>query len=511
MKIGRIKRVLGELHRDERLDDLHGASDGRLLKAFVALRAEAAFEALARRHGPMVFAVCRRVLGNGHDAEDAYQATFLVLARKAASVTRPEQLGNWLYGVAYRTSLQARATRARRRAREVTVDQLPERAAPAEASADDLRQVLDSALSRLPDKYRVPVVLCELEGRGRREVAKSLGIPEGTLSFRLATARKLLARRLARYGAAPAAGVLATGLAGTAGADISPSLRGSTVKAAVEIAAGRAAAVSAEVTALMEGVLQAMFVSRFKTLVVVVMALGLFAGAGWIALGSVDLNPPNPGGPKAQPAPVQPGAPRAAGQAGDRPAPRPQGKVEPPGAPLAAVLKVNKDTYKLDLSGLTAEQFRKVATASNDFNVGGPFPPAVDLVLEVRNTSDKDIQFFTLPDLAEIILDLKGPDALTVEHKGLVPLNRLLPNAVTLGPGKVFTRPIGSLSHGQRDNMLRSYWLAPGEYTLTARFHTSMLPAPAGAEVNDGRLEPQLKGFGVVTVTTSPLTLKVIR
>ncbi len=106
---------------------------------------------------------------------------------------------------------------------------------------------------------------------------------------------------------------------------------------------------------------------------------------------------------------------------------------------------------------------------------------------------------------------MKGPDALTVQYTGPITLERRLPKPITLAPGKVFTRPIRSFDHGHRDIYYRSYWLATGDYTLTARFVTSVLPPPEGAEVYDGRLEPQLKGFGAVTVTTPPLTLKVVR
>jgi RNA polymerase sigma factor (sigma-70 family) len=295
MTTGLIKRLLDKLCAG-RLEP-HAASDGRLLEAFVARREEEAFATLVGLHGPMVFGVCRRVLGDVHDADDAYQATFLVLARKAATLSRPDQLGNWLYGVAYRTSLEARAVRARRRAREVHMDKLPDHAAPTEESDGDLAALIDRELNRLPDKYRVPAVLCELQGRSRREVAELLGIPEGTLSYRLAEARKRLARRLARWSAALGAGGLATCLPQTGVAIVPAPLTALLVKAAVEIAAGRAAtSVSAEVVALMEGVLRVMFITRLKTLVAVMMALGLLVGtAGWFGLQPLSQSPTPPG------------------------------------------------------------------------------------------------------------------------------------------------------------------------------------------------------------------------
>src|SRR5438552_13817363 len=169
------------------LDHLHRAgenqTDGQLLARFVATRDEATFAALVRRHGPMVLGVCRRVLGHFHDAEDAFQATFLVLARKAASVCRRDSVSCYLHGVAYHTAMRAATAIARRRKRERQVDNMPHPAvAPPEAQ--DWLPLLDRELNRLPEKYRSAIVLCDLEGRMRREAARLLNIAEGTLSSR---------------------------------------------------------------------------------------------------------------------------------------------------------------------------------------------------------------------------------------------------------------------------------------------------------------------------------------
>ena len=181
------------------LRDGAGLTDGQLLKRFLTQRDDAAFAALVRRHGPMVLEVCRRALGNHHDAEDAFQVTFLVLARKATSIGQPELLGNWLYGAAYRAALEAKA--ARRRVKESQVSAMPEPEAPAQPDVLlELRPVLDQELSRLPDKYRIPMVLCDLEGRTCRDAARQLGIPERTLSGRLTTATRYLSgRRLSSW------------------------------------------------------------------------------------------------------------------------------------------------------------------------------------------------------------------------------------------------------------------------------------------------------------------------
>ena len=217
MATGQPHDVLRQLRRAALLRDGGGMTDGQLLECFVERRDEAAFEALVRRHGPMVLGVCRRVLRHPQDAEDAFQAAFLVLVRRAASIGQRELLGNWLYGVAYRTALDARAAAARRRVLERQVSPMPEPQATDAADAGrELRPLLDQELSRLPEKYRVPVVLCDLEGRTRRDVARQLGIPAGTLSGRLTAARQMLARRLARRGglalsAAPLTAALSQG------------------------------------------------------------------------------------------------------------------------------------------------------------------------------------------------------------------------------------------------------------------------------------------------------------
>jgi RNA polymerase sigma factor (sigma-70 family) len=175
-------------------------TDAELLGRFAHCRDEAAFAALVRRHGPMVWGVCRRVLNDWHRAEDAFQVTFLVLARKAGSLSRPGLLGNWLYGVAYRTAVKARGRAARQGEQERQAVTMAS-TGPADAAARrELREVLDDELSRLPEKYRAPLVLCYLEGRTNEEAARLLGWPVGSMSWRLTRARRFLRARLAGYG-----------------------------------------------------------------------------------------------------------------------------------------------------------------------------------------------------------------------------------------------------------------------------------------------------------------------
>jgi RNA polymerase sigma factor (sigma-70 family) len=248
-----------------------GPSDAQLLQSFLARRDEEAFEALLRRHGPLVLGVCRRVLRNAHDAEDAFQATFLVLARNAGSIRSKQVVASWLYGVAYRTAMKARAMNSKRREKERRAGEMPHSAPSDESTQEELLAQLDYELSRLPEKYRVPIILCELEGKSRKEVARLLGVPEGTLSWRLAQAKKLLARRLSLYGTVAVAALLTEGVAS---ACLPASLRASTVKAVL-----RAGTIPAQVLALTEGVMKAMLLTKLKVTAGFGMLM-LLAGAG---------------------------------------------------------------------------------------------------------------------------------------------------------------------------------------------------------------------------------------
>jgi RNA polymerase sigma factor (sigma-70 family) len=254
-------------------------TDGSLLARFAAGHDEDAFAALVQRHGPMVQGVCRRVLGHVQDAEDAYQATFLVLARKAGSIHWHADVGNWLYQVAGRTAIKARA--GRKWVRERPMIDLPE-AERGEAPRDEVRPVVDEELGRLPEKYRAPVVLHYLEGKSYAETAQVLGWAEGTVSGRLSRARNLLRKRLARRGLALSATLVTTLLAEEAGAAaLSASVIQATVRAARLFVAGQAVGDGVRAAALAEGVLKNMFISKLKTRALAVLALSLMGiGAG---------------------------------------------------------------------------------------------------------------------------------------------------------------------------------------------------------------------------------------
>jgi RNA polymerase sigma factor (sigma-70 family) len=238
-------------------------SDGHLLEHFIAQRDEAAFATLVRRHGPMVLGVCRRVLGNAADAEDAFQAVFLVLLRKAVSLTSRSVLGDWLHGVARRTAMKALAKAVRRRAKERALAR-PEVLAP--AVRNDRLSLLDDELCRLPPKYRMPIVLCDLEGKTRREAAEHLGWPEGTVAGRLVRGRALLAKRLLQSVQMLSAVLLAPQAAPATQVALPSKLVHLTVQAGLAIAGKATVRVvpSVEALTLAQGVIQTMLWNKIK-------------------------------------------------------------------------------------------------------------------------------------------------------------------------------------------------------------------------------------------------------
>jgi len=279
-----------------------GLSDAELIERFAAVDEEAAgaaFEAIVARHGPMVLRVCRRVLRDAHAAEDAFQATFLVLARRARMLGERERLGNWLYGVALRTSRKARVAAARRSARD-RVAAVRRSEAVADVTTDDpgdvLGRILHEEIGRLPGSYRSAVVACYLEGLTHAQAAQELRLAESTVRGRLARARKLLGHRLTRRGVAPAVGLMALDEAAEAGwsrslastaARLPDAIVRSLARDALHFArsAGPATsvAVASTATALADGVLSTMWFPTLKTVslaaALAVVGLGLTAAS----------------------------------------------------------------------------------------------------------------------------------------------------------------------------------------------------------------------------------------
>jgi RNA polymerase sigma factor (sigma-70 family) len=251
-------------------------TDTELLRRFLENREEAAFAALVERHGPMVLGVCRHLVPNGADADDAFQATFLVLVRRAASIRKPQLLGNWLYGVAHRVAARARVQAARRRDRERPEIEMI--AADPSREASEWNPVLHEELKHLPEKYRAPVVLCYIQGKTNQEAAQLLAWPVGTVKGRLTRARELLRKRLTRRGVSLSVGALTAALQPSASSAAVPAvLMDSTVRAAMLVAAGpvAVAGVSTPVAALTKGVLQTMFLTRLATVSSIVVGVSL--------------------------------------------------------------------------------------------------------------------------------------------------------------------------------------------------------------------------------------------
>jgi RNA polymerase sigma factor (sigma-70 family) len=285
MTYGPLNEVLRHIRRIALTAEAAELDDGRLVERFLAHQDEAAFEALLHRHGPMVLNVCRRLLRDPHDTEDAFQATFLVLLRKAASLSRRELVANWLYGVAYRTALKARREAARRGARTKPLEDVSGKDSDEVSIWKDLRPVLDEELQRLPAKYRMPVILCYLEGKTFEEAARQLGWPAGTVSGRLARAKQLLRTRLTRRGVGLAGGLLGTALSQSASGGLPGQLMAATVRVGLALTTRHAAtdvALPTSVVTLMEGVLHAMFMTKVKVVASLLLVVAIIGGGAGV-------------------------------------------------------------------------------------------------------------------------------------------------------------------------------------------------------------------------------------
>jgi RNA polymerase sigma factor (sigma-70 family) len=290
---------LMRLLRSTAYADADTSADAALLQRFVTHRDDAAFAALVDRHGPMVLGVCRRVLQNRYDAEDAFQAAFVVLACKARSIARPDQLGSWLYRVAFRAALRARAAAAGRHEELVSPADSAAPVSPVGVEIAELRRVLDEEIDRLPEKFRVPVVLCYLEGQTNEDAARRLRCPTGTIASRLATARERLRTRLLRRGVTLTAGALAAALnTDTLAATVPSALAEAASRTAIQGIASQAAII------LAKGVIRTMLLTRIRTVVTVLAIIGLTGGgAGFLA-----TQPWTDAHPQEKPAPHAPAA-----------------------------------------------------------------------------------------------------------------------------------------------------------------------------------------------------------
>lgn len=276
--------LLRYIHRLAARNNAESSSDAALLERFVSRRDEAAFAALLARHAPMVFGVCRRVLGDSADAEDVFQAAFLILARKAAALRHPEALSSWLYGTARHLALKCRRDAARRRQRESECA----RTTPSSSANDPLQElnarelldVVDEELMRLPETYRLPLILCGLEGHTQEEAAQMLGCTPGSLRGRLERGRARLHARLTRRGLAFSGALLMLGASQAAAASMAARLSSATLQAALMFARGEGGNIAATVLTLAESAVTSMTMAKAKMGLVLLLAMSLVAGTG---------------------------------------------------------------------------------------------------------------------------------------------------------------------------------------------------------------------------------------
>ncbi len=360
--------------RDALRSNLDVLPDADLLDRFTRYADHPAFEALVRRHGPMVLGVCRRTLAGSVDADDAFQATFLVLIRKARGLRRADRLGPWLYGVAVRVARKARARAARFAAhRSESLDMVPDTTAPPEHP--DWLPILDVELNALPAKYRDPLVLCELQGASRADGARALGVKEGTLSSRLARGRALLRERLLKHGTLlPSGGLAALFTAENVGRATVP---GALLARTAELAKAPAGAIPVGAAQLTDEVLKSMFLTKLRTAggllaAFALAAVGLAAAPG---LGEVPGNPPERNTPlngiAATVAPVEAPPPRPLPLGGKQPAGVPA-RLRPPEGPAPLTDKVVGRSDRDRLQGLWKLEKHEVVGPDGNALTGNP-------------------------------------------------------------------------------------------------------------------------------------------
>ena len=385
-----------------------GAADADLLARFAASKDATAFAELVRRHAPLVLGVCRRVTGHAQDAEDAFQATFVVLSQKAGSLRNAALLGNWLYGVAYKVAWRAKRAAARRRAREVTMSALPEPAAPPSPLASDVQPILDEELAALPAHYRDAIILCDLRGVSREEAVAALGIPSGTLSSRLANGRKKLAARLTRRGVALTAGALPLAIStAQAATTVSNELVTKTCVLVADFAAG--GAVPLPLAHLLEGG----FLVR-KTLVFGVLMLATVAGAVYAARPDEAPAPAPPKPPVVAEKPDAVPKPKPDEKPGDKPAfttaPRLQRSFD---VPLHSFLTLrwNADGTHLAIAGNESPDVKAYS--------GGLRLIPLDRIKGLRQTAlRKGTQLVAvMPDGNGVVTDLREYDLISGHHQ----------------------------------------------------------------------------------------------
>jgi RNA polymerase sigma-70 factor (ECF subfamily) len=480
-------------------------SDTELLDRFVREKDAVAFETIMRRHGPLVLRVARRVLGREQDAEDVFQATFLVFSRKAGSLRKKETLGFWLCGVASRVALRARAKARRRAAHEVAIATRAAEAAQEEPVISEAEAALEEELSRLPEKYRSVLVLSYVQGLTRDEAARQLGLTPANVKKRLERGRALLQSRLARRGVVLSSALLGMMLTTDGIAAVPPALIASTVSAGIALAAQQslvAAGVSAAVVSLVKMDAPPLFGAKFLLATVALSVLALAILAGGLALDSWGTQT----GPVAVRNPQRDSTSAAYADLDVPPS-------MPPGSPLALRLVPKRTTYPLDFKGLSREEY----CTSLRPGIECPSAPEVDLSLRVTNFGRQNLRLRMRGSANHYGWHLQGPGVVFVPQiRASAVGRRELPEEVTLNPSQTITLlDVSSLTswgalggNAGKPNVAAfsasrtAYWTSPGEYTLAAEYKLWISPAPPGAVV-DG------DGFGAVTLRSPKIHLQV--
>jgi RNA polymerase sigma factor (sigma-70 family) len=438
-----------------------------------------------------------------------------VLARRAATIRKPEAVGAWLHAVAKQVAVRARKARSQRNRLQMLAEFEIGQTQPGGATTGvewrELRPVLDEELGRLPEKYRAPVVLCYLEERSNTEAAQQLGWPVGTVKGRLARARSLLQTRLARRGVALGTGFFLTagGSQAALGAAVPPALERSTFLQAMQVATGATpatAGASPFVATLYRGGLQAMQFAKVKFIGALVAMLGVCVFSSVFAYRALaGREPVRP--VEARRAPV-PSRTEKAPAGSDKKPGAAVGSTEPAGVPLVARLIGVKNSYTLDLGGKSAKDFKAEIDAIAKRPLGArryPAAPQVDLKLELTNTSKKEIKVQVRGNANKLTLDLKGPGVVyaPVVIQNFLPIRRP-PVVLTIAPGKSVTiDDMPTLGFPKPGTGSRAYWTTAGNYTLTVDYILGVSPAPAGTkDAGDG--------FGQVIIHTAPTPLKVV-
>jgi hypothetical protein len=385
------------------------------------------------------------------------------------------------------------------------VDEVP--AEPAgEHPWHDLRPILDEELNRLPEKYRTPLVLCYLEGKTNEEAARQLGRPVGTVWYQLSRGREMLRGRLSRRGVDLSVVALGAVIAQNATAAVPEALRALTRQASLAGAgpAGVAGTLAPPVATLVKEVFHDMLLTKLKSAVAMVLVLCV-AGLGAGAVASLAMSGSEPVPPDRQFAARGDATTATPKKKTKKEEEKDKGKTEPATAPLEARLVAKQDTHTLDRGGKSAEEYAKQVRDAAER--GDPLPaPRVELTLELRNTGDKEIKILVGGDGSNVMLDLRGPGAVRVRPNIPFTLIYRPSDVVAIAPGKSHVLTLTNLSFGFRGSSDLAYWTKPGDYTLTATYHTMVSPMPKGAKEAPS-FHP---GFGRVAATSAPIKLKVI-